>query len=94
MKTIEELYREIDASEELQKAVSEIKDKEAMADFLKEHGCEATVEEFAEFIGSQGEGEIGDDAAAETAGGWSAPEKWYRTIPIPKKSQEPFIIFD
>ena len=41
MKTIEELYNEINASEELKKAVSAIKDKEAFADFLKEQGCES-----------------------------------------------------
>ena len=36
MKTIGEIYKEINASEELKKAVSEIRDKSAMADFLKE----------------------------------------------------------
>ena len=70
MKTIEELYNDIIASEELQKALSQISDQTALADFLKEHGCEAAAEEFVEFIKSQGEGEIGDDAAAETAGGF------------------------
>ena len=70
MKTIEELYGEINASEELKKAVSEIKDKAAMADFLKQHGCEASVDEFGKFVKSQSEGEIGDDAASEVAGGW------------------------
>lgn len=69
MKTIEELYKEIGASEKLQKALSQISDQTGLESFLKEHGCEATVEEFAEFISSQGEGEIGDDAAAEAAGG-------------------------
>ena len=93
MKTVEELYNEISASEELQKAVSQISDQTAFADFLKEHGCEATVEEFADFVRSQAEGEIGDDAAAEAAGGWSDPRDWYR-LPIPKKSEKPFVIFD
>ena len=69
MKTIEELYKEINASEELKKAVSEIKDKTALADFLKEHGCEVSVDEFAKYIKSQNEGEIDDDAAASAAGG-------------------------
>ena len=69
MKTIEELYNEINASEELKKAVSEIRDKEAFADFLKEQGCEASVDEFEKFVKSQTEGEIGDDAAGAAAGG-------------------------
>ena len=69
MKTIEELYKEINASEELKKAISAIKDKGAFADFLKEHGCEASVDEFEKFVKSQSEGEIGDDAAGAVAGG-------------------------
>ena len=80
MKTIEELYKEIIASEELKKAVSEIEDKAALADFLKKHGCEASVEEFAKVIKSQSEGEIGDDAASAVAGGWpdwANPTKWF-----------------
>ena len=71
MKTIEELYNEINASEELKKAVSEIRDKEAFADFLKEHGCDASADEFEKFVKSQTEGEIGDDAAGAAAGGTS-----------------------
>ena len=70
MKTIEELYKEINASEELKKAVSDIKDKTALADFLKKHGCEASVDEFTEFIRSQDEGEIEDDAAGKASGGY------------------------
>ena len=72
MKTIEELYREINASDELKKAVSAIRDNAALEAFLKERGCEATADEFVAFIGSQCEGEIGDDAAAAAAGGKSA----------------------
>ena len=79
MKTIEELYNEINASEELKKAASAIKDKEAMAEFLKEHGCEASVEEFGKYVKSQSEGEIGDDEAEAVAGGrflWWDDDFW------------------
>ena len=69
MKTIEELYKEINASAELKKAASAIKDKGALADFLKEHGCDASADEFEKFVKSQTEGEIGDDAAGAVAGG-------------------------
>ena len=74
MKTVEELYKEINASEELKRAVSEIKDKTALADFLKKHGCEASVDEFGKYIKSQIEGEIGDDEVASVAGGVSKME--------------------
>ena len=70
MKTIEELYKEINASEELKKAVSAVKDKGALADFLKEHGCDASADEFEKFVKFQSEGEIGDDAAGAVAGGF------------------------
>ena len=69
MKTIEELYNEINASEELKKAVSEIRDKEAFADFLKEHGCDASVKDFAAFVRSQDEGEIEDNDTEAIVGG-------------------------
>ena len=82
MKTIEEFYKEINASDELKKAVSVIKDTTAMEAFLKEHGCEATADEFAKFIESQFEGEIGDDAAASAAAGAKYPPgDWRRYIP-------------
>ena len=73
MKTIEEMYKEISASEELNKAVSEIKDKTALADFLKKHGCEASADEFEKFVKSQSEGEIEDDEVSAVAGGF----KWF-----------------
>ena len=81
MKTLEELVKEINASEELQKTISQIKDKTGLIDFLKEQGCEASVDDFAKTIKSQGEGEIGDDVAATIAGGewpdWANPFKWF-----------------
>ena len=69
MKTIEELYNEINASEKLKKAASANKDKGALADFLKEHGCEASVDEFEKFVKSQTEGVISDEDAEAAAGG-------------------------
>lgn len=85
MKTIEELYKEINASEELKKTVSEIRDKTSLADFLKQQGCDASVDDFAKFIKSQqgeadvkdftafvrsqGEGEIKDEDVTAVAGG-------------------------
>lgn len=69
MKTIEELYNEINESDELKKAISTVKDKKELEVFLKEHGCEATADEFVKFIKTQREGELGDDDASAAAGG-------------------------
>ena len=69
MKTIEELYKEIAASKELQKELESVS-AETFETFLKKHGCEASAEEFIAFVKAQSEGEISDDAAAEAAGGF------------------------
>ena len=71
MKTIEEMYKEITGSEELIKEYNTLalEDKEAVAEFLKAHDCEATVDEFNEYVKSQYEGEVSDDASENVAGG-------------------------
>ena len=70
MKTLEEFIKEIEGSDALKNELKEIKDKTALADFLKKHGCDVSVNEFAEHIRSQGEGEIGDDEAEKASGGY------------------------
>ena len=40
---------------------------------LKKHGCNASVEDPAEYASSQNEGEIGDKDAASVAGGYPIP---------------------
>lgn len=70
MKTMEEIYREIRESQDLSKAISEIRDMAALEAFLQEHGYEVTADEFAKYIRSLSEGEIRDDAAASAAGGY------------------------
>ena len=50
MKTMQELYSEIVASDELKKAIVEAMKANELEDFLKAHGCEATEEEIQEFI--------------------------------------------
>lgn len=78
MKTVEELFKEIGASKDLQKEFTSI-GKGQFAEikaFLKKHDCEASAEEFVDYIKSQKksqiEGEMGDDDAESVAGG-----KWY-----------------
>ncbi len=68
MKTVEEFYREIAASKELQEELKAASD-EMMKAFLKKHGCDASVKDFAAFVRSQDEGEIEDNDAEEIAGG-------------------------
>ena len=68
MKTIETVINEIKAREELQKKLAEAAKNNAVEAFLKEQGCEATIEEFINAIKPQ-EGELGDDELGAVAGG-------------------------
>lgn len=54
MKTVEEFYREIAESKELQEELKAASD-EMMKAFLKKHGCDASVKDFAAFVRSQDE---------------------------------------
>ena len=82
MKTVEELFREINASEELQKELSSIgKGQFAEVDaFLKKHNCDVSAEEFVVFLKkqdkSQFEGELSDDATEAVAGGKMSWRLW------------------
>ena len=75
MKTVEELFKEIGESKELQNELASIgKGQNAeIEEFLKKHDCSASAEEFVDFIkskkDSQAEGEIDDDALEAVAGG-------------------------
>ena len=53
MKTIEMLINELKANEDLQKLLIEAAKNNTLAAFLKEQGCEATVEEFIAAIKDQ-----------------------------------------
>ena len=68
MKTIETVISEIKECEELQKKLAEAVKNNAVEAFLKEQGCEATVEEFINAIKPQ-EGELSDDELGAVAGG-------------------------
>jgi hypothetical protein len=70
MKTMEELYKEVMASEELRKEFAEVaKTKEGAAEWLKKHGCNATPDEVMAFLKSKNEGEISDAEVEAVAGG-------------------------
>ena len=68
MKTIEEFYKEIADSPELQNELKAASDK-MLGAFLKKHGCGAEVKDFTAFVRSQDEGVIKDDEASAAVGG-------------------------
>ena len=73
MKTIQELYSEVIVSDEQKKALVEAMKANKLEDFLKAHGCEATVEEVQEYIETKAAEdspiELSDDELKYVAGG-------------------------
>ena len=69
MKSLQVLYKEIIANEELKKAFLEAAKAGKTEDFIKTHGCEATTEELAAFLKDQSRGEISDEELDNVAGG-------------------------
>ena len=70
MKTMQELYNEVMASEEMKKEFLEAaKAKESAEAFLKKYGCDASVEDVDAFLKEKTEGELADDELESVAGG-------------------------
>ena len=75
MKTIEEFYKELAGSKELQEELNSLNEKlnslneKALGKFLRKHDCEGTAKEFMDFARLQEEGEIQDDDAGAASGG-------------------------
>ena len=78
MKTIEAFIKEIEGSADLQAALKEIKDKDALAAFLRKNDVDGTVEDFGKAIKTktEAEGELSDDDAEAVAGGKHWWEFW------------------
>ena len=74
MKTIEQFYKEIAGSKELQEEFNSLSEA-LLGEFLKKHDCEATAKEFADYVKSQAEGELEDSAAEAVAGGVPTPQR-------------------
>ena len=70
MKTIQDFIKEIEGSAALQDELKAIKDKDALAEFLKKYDCGGSAEEFGKALLALSEGEISDNAAESAAGGW------------------------
>lgn len=73
MKTIEEFIKEIEGSAALQDELKAVRDKDALAAFLKKNDVDGTIEDFGKVVKAktEAEGEITDDAAEAVAGGFN-----------------------
>lgn len=71
MKTIQELYSEIMASQDLKEKFIEAASAGKQEDFLKEHGCDATPEEVVAFLKEKSEEDapLSLDELENSAGG-------------------------
>ncbi len=78
MKTIEGFIKEIEGSEALKNELKAVKDKDALAEFLKKNDVDGTVEDFGKAIKAktEAEGELPDDDAEAVAGGKHWWEFW------------------
>ena len=71
MKSLIQLYKEADADEALRSEYIEAAENGKIEEFLKAHGCEATLSEFDEFMmnSSEKSGELDDDELDNVAAG-------------------------
>ena len=71
MKTLQDLYTEIMASEELKKAFAQAAKDNKVADFLKAQGCDATEDEFKAFLVEKAKTDkaLSEDELENVAGG-------------------------
>ena len=82
MKTAQDFIKETEGNTALKSELKAINERDALADFLRKNGVEATVEEFAEAlkasISDGNEGELSDDVAESVAGGlWPFAREWW-----------------
>ena len=76
MKTIQELYKEVMASDELKKALLDAAKDGKVMDFLKANGCDATEEELKALFEKKSEDkELTADELDNIAGGESCTKK-------------------
>ena len=75
MKTLEELYKEVMASDELKKEFCSLLPEEVEG-FAEKHGCKATLDEIKAFLTekSKAEGEVSEEEVEQIAGGKSADD--------------------
>ncbi|MGN1160964.1 MAG: hypothetical protein ACI4SX_01840 [Candidatus Fimenecus sp.] len=71
MKTIEQFYNEIIASEELKEKLAAVSSAQKLDEFLKENEVDGTKEEFKEYVVEKAKtsGELTDEQLEAVAGG-------------------------
>ena len=74
MKTLQELYEEVKASDDLKRALAEAVKSDNVTDFLKAHGCDSTADELKEFVAEKVNRnrplrELSEDELENVAGG-------------------------
>ena len=71
MKTIQELYNEVMANEELKEQFIEAAKAGRQEEFLKEHGCDATAAEVSAFLDAKAneDAQLSFDELENAAGG-------------------------
>ena len=85
MKTLEALYQEVLASDELKKGLAEaVKTPEGLTQWVKSQGCEATAEEIGAFLKEKQEkaGELTDDELESAVGGCNTNEALMSIVSI------------
>ena len=80
MKTIQELYKEVMASEELKEefmtaAKDEKNGRKNVEEFLKKHGCDASFDELKSFFEGKSDEELDEAELESVAGGKSKAAK-------------------
>lgn len=78
MKTLQELYEEVKASDDLKRALAEAVKSDNVTDFLKAHGFDSTADELREFVAEKVNRnrplrELSEDELANVAGGLIIP---------------------
>lgn len=81
MKTLQELYEEVKASDDLKRALAEAVKADNVTEFLKAHECDSTADELKEFVAEKVNRnrplrELSEDELANVAGGtkWESVE--------------------
>ena len=71
MKTLEDLYKEVMASDELKKAFAQAAKDNKVADFLKAQGCDATEDDLKAFFEEKTKDDqpLSEDELENVAGG-------------------------
>ena len=79
MKSLQDLYKEIIANDELKNAFLEAAKAGKALEFIKSHGCETTEEELKAFLSKQS-GELSDDELDNASGGGCNSETAYEAL--------------